>query len=111
MSKQTGSIATVRMGGVLTRAIATGVAARSITAAEQQIRELRGAAKFVNEGHKNIMSGLRVGHAETRMQHVDGLNKERQRMKSSALWCLDGDHSSVAARGHSSQVCPSIIRI
>ena len=68
VTKQNGTVATVRMGAVLSRAVATGVAARSITAAETQIRELRASAGWVLEGHNQLSHGLRHGHAVNRIQ-------------------------------------------
>lgn len=100
VTRQNGTVATVRMGGVLSRAVATGPAARSVTEAEVTMRQQRASSKWLREGYGQLEGGLREGHAKSRLEVAASHNDERRRMQSSALWHLPGDHTGVAtARG------------
>jgi len=101
LTSQTGTIATVRMGATMERAVATGVAGRVVTQAEGLIRRNRAIAPLMKDAEKQLAQGLRKGHAATQLKSYSKLHEENARMKSTSLWSLPGDHSSVASRGHS----------
>ncbi len=101
VTKQTGTIATVRMGATIERAVATGVAGRVVTQAEGMVRRNRSMAPIMKDADKQLSLGLRKGHAATQLKGYSKLHDENSRMKSTSLWSLPGDHSSVASRGHS----------
>jgi len=101
VTKQTGTIATVRMGATMERAVATGVAGRVVTQAEGVIRRNRAVAPLMKDAEKQLALGLRKGHAATQLKAYSKLHEENSRMRSTSLWTLPGDHSSVASRGHS----------
>jgi len=101
LTSQTGTIATVRMGATMERAVATGVAGRVVTQAEGLIRRNRSIAPLMKDAEKQLALGLRKGHAATQLKGYSKLHEENARMRSTSLWSLPGDHSSVASRGHS----------
>ena len=100
-TKQTGTIATVRMGATMERAVATGAAGRVLTQAEGVVRKNRSMAPLLQDAEKQLGLGLRKGHAATQLKRFSKMHEENSRMKSTSLWSLPGDHSSVASRGHS----------
>lgn len=101
VTKQTGTIATVRMGATMERAVATGVAGRVVTQAEGILRRNRAVAPLMKDAEKQLALGIRKGHAATQLKGYSKLHEEKSRMKATSLWSLPGDHSSVASRGHS----------
>lgn len=101
VTKQTGTIATVRMGATMERAVATGVAGRVVTQAEGIVRRNRAMAPIMQDAEKQLSLALRKGHAVTQLKTYSKLHEENARMRSTSLWTLPGDHSSIASRGHS----------
>ncbi|EKX39969.1 hypothetical protein GUITHDRAFT_143127 [Guillardia theta CCMP2712] len=99
--KHTGTIASIRMGATMQRAVSTGPAGRSLTQAEIAMRKNRVSAPYVKDAERQLDAGLRRGHASIQLLQSSKVKEENTRLRSTALWCLPGDHSSIASRGRS----------